>query len=45
MFTMWHQVEDWINDNNIKKWVFTKNNPLNRAKGEIADDRDRKSVV
>ena len=30
MFTKWHEVEDWISDNNITRWAFYRNNPINR---------------
>lgn len=39
MFTSWHQVEDWILDNNIKKWAFFKTNPLARPEDKLLNDR------
>ena len=35
MFTKWHEVEDWISDNNIKKWVFTKTNPTGKEANAV----------
>ena len=40
MFTKWHDVEDWISDNNITKWTFYRNNPLNRP-----DDAKNNDII
>ena len=40
MFTKWHEVEDWISDNNITRWTFYRNNPLNRP-----DDAKNNDII
>jgi len=40
MFTQWNQVEDWIRNNQLKKWIFTKNDRNNRS-GEGAAPNDK----
>jgi len=40
MFTQWDQVEDWIKNNQLKKWIFTKNDRNNRS-GEGGAPNDK----
>ena len=39
MFTKWSQVEDWIRDNGLQHWLFTKNAPSERT------DRENDKIV
>ena len=39
MFTKWSQVEDWIRDNALQHWMFTRNAPSDRS------DRENDKIV